>query len=64
MPPIWVGLVLAFASALVTNTAYSLKHDAAAALPPLSPRRPFRSAELLSVTGAGSPRSRPRSRAG
>ena len=47
MPPIWVGLVLAFASALVTNTAYSLEHDAAAALPPLSPRRPFRSAELL-----------------
>ena len=38
---------LAFASALVTNTAYSLEHDAAAALPPLSPRRPFRSAELL-----------------
>ena len=47
MPPIWVGLTLAFASALVTNTAYSLEHDAAAALPPLSPRRPFRSAELL-----------------
>ena len=47
MPPIWVGLTLAFGSALVTNTAYSLEHDAAAALPPLSPRRPFRSAELL-----------------
>ena len=47
MPPIWIGLTLAFASALVTNTAYSLEHDAAAALPPLSPRRPFRSAELL-----------------
>ncbi len=43
----WVGLTLAFGSALVTNTAYSLEHDAAAALPPLSPRRPFRSAELL-----------------
>lgn len=43
----WIGLVLAFASALVTNTAYSLEHDAAAALPPLSPRRPFRSARLL-----------------
>ena len=47
MPPLWTGLTLAFASALVTNTAYSLEHDAAAALPPLSPRRPFRSARLL-----------------
>jgi drug/metabolite transporter (DMT)-like permease len=47
MPPIWVGLTVAFGSALVTNTAYSLEHDAAAALPPLSPRRPFRSARLL-----------------
>src|SRR5260370_25009930 len=47
MPSAWIGLVLAFMSALVTNTAYSLEHDAAAALPPLSPRRPFRSAEFL-----------------
>ena len=47
MPPVWIGLTLAFASALVTNTAYSLEHDAAAALPPLSPRRPFRSARFL-----------------
>ena len=47
MPPLWIGLTVAFASALVTNTAYALEHDAAAALPPLSPRRPFRSAELL-----------------
>ena len=47
MPPTWTGLTLAFASALVTNTAYSLEHDAAAALPPLSPHRPFRSAKLL-----------------
>ena len=47
MPPIWIGLTVAFASALVTNTAYSLEHDAAAALPPLPPRRPFRSAEVL-----------------
>jgi hypothetical protein len=47
MPPGWIGLPLAFVSALVTNTAYSLEHDAAAALPPLSPRRPFRSARLL-----------------
>ena len=43
----WIGLTVAFASALVTNTAYSLEHDAAAALPPLSPRRPFQSAKLL-----------------
>jgi len=47
MPPVWTGLTVAFAAALVTNTAYSLEHDAAAALPPLPPRRPFRSAELL-----------------
>ena len=47
VPPIWIGLVLAFASALVTNTAYSLEHDAAAALPPLSPRRPIQSVKLL-----------------
>src|SRR5260370_36035498 len=47
MPSASIGLGLAFGSALLTNTAYSLEHDAAAALPPLSPRRPFRSAELL-----------------
>ena len=43
----WIGLALAFVSAIVTNTAYSLEHDAAAVLPPLSPRRPMRSATLL-----------------
>ena len=47
MPPTWVGLAVAFVAALITNTAYSLEHDAAATLPPLSPRRPFRSARLL-----------------
>jgi drug/metabolite transporter (DMT)-like permease len=47
MPKAWIGLALAFVSAIVTNTAYSLEHDAAAALPPLSPRRPFRSARVL-----------------
>ena len=47
MPPVWIGLTLAFVSAVVTNTAYSLEHDAAARLPPLSPRRPFRSAQVL-----------------
>ena len=41
------GPTLAFASALVTNMAQPLEHYAAAALPPLSPRRPFRSAEFL-----------------
>ena len=43
----WIGLVLAFASALVTNIAYSFEHDAAVALPPLSPRRPFHSVRYL-----------------
>jgi len=43
----WIGLALAFVSAALTNSAYSLEHDAAAALPPLSPRRPFRSAQML-----------------
>jgi hypothetical protein len=47
VPPVWIGLTLAFVSALVTNTAYSLEHDAAARLPPLSPRRPFRSVQVL-----------------
>lgn len=43
----WIGLTLGFASALVANTAYSLEHDAAAALPPLSPRHPVRTALVL-----------------
>src|SRR2546429_10030269 len=47
MPPVWIGLTVAFVSALVTNTAYSLEHAAAARLPPLSPRRPFRSVQVL-----------------
>lgn len=47
VPLIWVGMSLAFVSALVTNTAYALEHDAAAALPPLAPRRPFRSVRML-----------------
>ena len=47
MPPQVIGLALAFVSAVVTNVAYSFEHDAAAALPPLSPHRPFRSAEFL-----------------
>src|SRR6266571_4333015 len=47
MPLHWAGLALAFVSAIVTNMAYSLEHDAATELPPLSPRRPLRSAALL-----------------
>lgn len=43
----WIGLGLALVSAIVTNTAYSWEHDAAARLPPLSPTRPLRSAQIL-----------------
>ena len=43
----WIGLALGFVSALLANIAYSLEHDAAAALPPLSPRHPLQSARLL-----------------
>jgi len=43
----WIGLGLALISAVVTNTAYSWEHDAAAKLPPLSPSRPLRSARIL-----------------
>jgi hypothetical protein len=42
-----VGLVLALASATLTNFAYLREHDAAAHLPVLSMRRPFQSARLL-----------------
>lgn len=47
MPRTWIGLGLALVAAVVTNIAYSLEHDAAAELPPLSPSRPIRSARLL-----------------
>src|SRR5579859_48870 len=47
MPLHWAGLALAFVSAIVTNLAYSLEHDAAAALPRLSPRRPLHSVRYL-----------------
>jgi drug/metabolite transporter (DMT)-like permease len=46
-PLAWTGLALAFVAAVVTNAAYSFEHDAASALPPLSPRRPFRSVQFL-----------------
>lgn len=47
MPLEWIGLGLAFVAAIITNTAYSLEHDAAAALPRLSPRRPLRVVDFL-----------------
>src|SRR5438094_2280176 len=42
-----VALVLALLSAAITNLAYLREHDAAAALPVLSMRRPLHSAQLL-----------------
>ena len=47
VPRTLIGLGLALVAAVVTNIAYSLEHDAAAELPPLSPSRPIRSARLL-----------------
>lgn len=43
----WLGLSLALVSALAVNWAYSIEHDAAVALPPLSLRAPVRSWKLL-----------------
>jgi hypothetical protein len=42
-----IALVLAVAATTLTNIAYLRQHDAAAALPPLSFRRPLRSLHLL-----------------
>src|SRR2546423_3840597 len=42
-----VALILALASTTLTNIAYLREHDAAAALPVLSMRRPFQSLRLL-----------------
>ena len=42
-----VALVLALASTTLTNIAYLREHDAAAALPVLSMRRPLHSLRLL-----------------
>src|SRR5213079_3356835 len=42
-----LALVLALASTTLTNVAYLREHDAAAALPVLSKRRPLHSARLL-----------------
>src|SRR5262245_9743039 len=41
------GLVLALVSTTLTNLAYQREHDAAAAMPVLSMRRPLHSARLL-----------------
>jgi hypothetical protein len=42
-----IALILALASTTLTNIAYLREHDAAAALPVLSMRRPFQSLRLL-----------------
>jgi hypothetical protein len=42
-----VGLTLAFVSAIAVNCAYVREHDAAAAMPPFSPRRPLEFVSLL-----------------
>lgn len=47
-----VAVVLALASTTLTNVAYLREHDAVAALPPLSARRPLRSARRLLTDGA------------
>jgi hypothetical protein len=44
---VWIGLPLAFVSALVVNWAYTREHAAAGVLPPLSPRHPIGSARIL-----------------
>jgi heavy metal translocating P-type ATPase len=42
-----VGLGLALVSAVLVNWAYAKEHDAAAAMPPFSPRRPLEFVRLL-----------------
>jgi hypothetical protein len=44
---IWLGLVLAVASAVAINGGYALQHQHASSLPPLTLRRPVRSLLLL-----------------
>ena len=44
---VWLGLMLAFISAIAVNWAYAREHDAAAAMPAFSPRRPVRFVSLL-----------------
>src|ERR1043166_9096647 len=42
-----LAILLTIVSAIAVNWAYVREHDAAAALPTLSPRRPLRSARIL-----------------
>ena len=45
---VWIGLALAFVSAITVNWAYSREHDAVnEGLPPLSAQRPVASARAL-----------------
>jgi hypothetical protein len=50
-PKIAAGLVLALASAAALNWGFYAQHGAAAALPPLSPRRPLHSLAVLFRNG-------------
>lgn len=47
MTKLTLGLTLAFVSAIAVNWAYSREHDAAAAMPRFSPRRPLQFVSLL-----------------
>jgi drug/metabolite transporter (DMT)-like permease len=47
MTQLSLGLTLAFISAIAVNWAYSREHDAAAAMPRFSPRRPLQFVSLL-----------------
>src|SRR5207248_754246 len=51
LPVTYVGLALAAASAAAIGGGYSLQHASAAALPPLSLRRPLHSLALLFRNG-------------
>jgi hypothetical protein len=44
---LWLGLTLAFISAITVNWAYAREHDAATTMPPFSPRQPVRFVSLL-----------------
>jgi hypothetical protein len=44
---LWIGLGLALVSALVVNWAYAKEHDAAAKMPPFSPRHPVQFVSTL-----------------
>lgn len=44
---VWIGLTLSLVSAVIVNWAYTLEHEAATHLPPLSARNPVASARSL-----------------